>query len=111
VDGFLRVGESATVEPGGERVLSVLGRKILLRRDASGALHALELACRHQNGDLSTAPREGDVVVCPRHGWVYDLATGACRNEPWAELRRFAVREEHGTVWLSTRPTTSDLDP
>jgi len=106
--GFVRLGQSSAFAPETERILSILGRKILLRRDASGNLHALELACRHQNGDLSTAPRQGNVVVCPRHGWVYDLATGACRNEPWAELRRFAVREEHGTVWLSTQPTTSD---
>jgi nitrite reductase/ring-hydroxylating ferredoxin subunit len=108
VDGFIRVAASAAIEPGSERVLSVLGRKILLRRDAASALQALELACRHQNGDLSTATRDGDVVVCPRHGWIYDLRTGACQNEPWAELRRFAVREEEGSVWLSIQPATGD---
>ena len=105
MEGYVRVGASPAVEAGSERVLSVLGRKILLRRDVSGVLQALELACRHQNGDLSGAERRDNVVVCPRHGWIYDLTTGACRNEPWAELRRFAVREADGSVWLSMQPS------
>jgi nitrite reductase/ring-hydroxylating ferredoxin subunit len=104
VDGFLRVATVTDLSATPERVLAVLGRKILLRRNAVGDLQALELACRHQNGDLSQAARDEGQVVCPRHGWTYDLGTGACLNEPWAALRRFAVREENGEIWLSLRP-------
>ncbi|MEO8503628.1 MAG: Rieske (2Fe-2S) protein [Acidobacteriota bacterium] len=104
MDGFLRVATVADLSAAPERVLAVLGRQVLLRRADDGTLQALELACRHQNGDLSQSPRNGNRVVCPRHGWTYDLATGACLNEPWAALRRFAVREESGEIWLSLRP-------
>ena len=104
MDGFLRVATRAELSATAELVLSVLGRKILLRRGVDGNLQALELACRHQNGDLSHVARDGDRVVCPRHGWAYDLVTGACLNEPWAALRRFEVREEEGEIWLSLCP-------
>jgi len=104
VEGFLGLGPSAAFAPGSERVLSILGRKILLRREQSGVFVAFELACRHQNADLSTVQRKGALVVCPRHGWVYDLTTGACVNESWAELRRFEVCESAETVWLAIQP-------
>jgi 3-phenylpropionate/trans-cinnamate dioxygenase ferredoxin subunit len=88
-------------------VVAVLGRKILLRRRADGGWTALELACRHQNADLSAVPRDGDELVCPRHGWRYHPRSGHCLNEPWASLRRFAVREADGEIWLSIAPEPS----
>lgn len=100
-EGFLPLGPAAAVAPSEERVLAVLGRKVLLRRAAGGGWSALELACRHQNADLTRAPRRGAVLTCPRHGWQYDLGSGACLNEPWAPLRRFEVREEDGTLWIA----------
>lgn len=62
------------------------------------------MTCRHQNADLTLGTRCGSRVTCQRHGWVYDLVTGECLTEPWARLRRFAVREEEGVVWVDPRP-------
>jgi nitrite reductase/ring-hydroxylating ferredoxin subunit len=85
-----------------------LGRQVGLFRDEAGEPRAIEVACRHQNADLTLGERSGTLVTCPRHGWVYDLATGACLTEPWARLRRFAVREEEGTVWIDLTPLDED---
>ena len=107
MNGFLRVAriEDLAARPGGEVRVALLGRRILLRWGAGGELEALELACRHQNADLSSAAREGNVLTCPRHGWQYDLVSGACLNEPWAALRRFEVcSDEAGAIWISTAP-------
>jgi nitrite reductase/ring-hydroxylating ferredoxin subunit len=90
---------------------TLLGRHVGLWRDAGGAVHALEVTCRHQNADLTAGERNGSLVTCPRHGWVYDLATGACLTEPWARLRRFAVREEGGAVWVDPTPLDTGGDP
>jgi nitrite reductase/ring-hydroxylating ferredoxin subunit len=104
VEGFLRVAAATDVAPGGERVVSLLGRKILVRRDRDGVLTSLELACRHQNADLSSLDRNEPVIVCPRHGWRYDTWSGACLDEPWASLRRFPVREADGFLWVGLKP-------
>jgi nitrite reductase/ring-hydroxylating ferredoxin subunit len=100
---WLRVGRSDEVGPALVR-RTLFGRHVGLWRDASGAPHAIEVTCRHQNADLTLGERAGTLVTCPRHGWVYDLATGACLTEPWARLRRFAVREDAGWVWLDPSP-------
>ena len=76
------------------------GRAYEVTRDAGGEWSALELSCRHQGADLSGAPREGTVVTCPRHGWRYDLATGACLTDPATPLRRPRLRIDGGTLWL-----------
>lgn len=87
---------------------TLLGRHVGFFRDEAGSLHALEVTCRHQGADLTMGERCGTLVTCPRHGWVYDLATGACLTEPWARLRRFAVREEAGMVWIDLLPLGED---
>ncbi len=104
MEGFLRLPAADGLPPGGERSFKILGRRILLRRGENGALVALELACRHQNADLTGAAREGTVLTCSRHGWRYDLRDGSCLDQPWAALRRFAVVEDDGAIWISTRP-------
>lgn len=107
MEGFLRLAASDGLPRGGERTFQVLGRRILIRRAGDGGLQAFELACRHQNADLTGAPQAGDVLTCPRHGWRYDLRDGQCLDQPWAALRRFAVAEEDGAIWLSLQPTSS----
>jgi nitrite reductase/ring-hydroxylating ferredoxin subunit len=105
MEGFLRLSTADDLPPGGERSFKILGRRILIRRSDEGALVALELACRHQNADLTDAARQGSVLTCSRHGWRYDLRDGACLDQPWAALRRFAVVEDAGAIWVATRPT------
>jgi nitrite reductase/ring-hydroxylating ferredoxin subunit len=100
---WLRLGPAGDVGAALVR-RTLFGRHVGLWRDDNGVLNALEVTCRHQNADLTLGERHGSLVTCPRHGWVYDLATGACLTEPWARLRRFAVREEGGVVWLDPTP-------
>jgi nitrite reductase/ring-hydroxylating ferredoxin subunit len=104
VEGFLRLSPTDALAPGGELSFKVLGRRILIRRGDDGGLVALELACRHQNADLTGAARAGSILTCSRHGWRYDLRDGACIDQPWAALRRFAVIEKDGAIWIATRP-------
>ena len=101
---FLRIGPSERFDSPEIRVLTLLGKRVGVWRGEDGAWHAMEMDCRHQNGDLSLGRRDGDIVVCPRHGWRYDLASGACLTEAWAALRRYDIREEDGSLFVSARP-------
>ena len=96
---WIEAGPEASF-PEGTTTRRLFGRAVGVHRAANGALTARELTCRHQHADLSDAPREGTIVTCPRHGWRYDLATGACLNEPWAALREIPLEVRRGTIWL-----------
>jgi nitrite reductase/ring-hydroxylating ferredoxin subunit len=106
VTAFLHVGPVETLDADGE-TRTLLGRSVRIWRDDQGDWQAMEMVCRHQNADLSQADREGDIVTCPRHGWRYDLSTGACLTEGWAGLRHFRVKIERGDLYLSKRPVTN----
>jgi len=62
---------------------------------------AVDNACPHQGGPLCDGLVAGTVVVCPLHGWRYDLATGAAvRASAPACLTIYPVRVEDGIVCL-----------
>ncbi|MEO8198057.1 MAG: Rieske (2Fe-2S) protein [Thermoanaerobaculia bacterium] len=104
---WIRIGTAADFPPGELHVRHLLGRPIGIRQDAAGEISALELACRHQGADLSAGSREaghGSIVSCPRHGWRYDLETGACLTEPDLPLRPLAVKSEAGKLYVDPVP-------
>lgn len=40
--------------------------------------YTIQRYCPHAGEDLTNAKVDGDVLTCPRHGWQFDLRTGAC---------------------------------
>jgi len=107
--------------PEGGGVLADVGdREVgVFRRD--GELHAYDNRCIHQGGPVCTGEvigatrrelaRGGEVVreilddreprlVCPWHGWEYDLVTGEAAHDRRVRLRRFAVTVEDGVVFI-----------
>ena len=107
---FLPVGRIDDLDGIHGETRTLLGRVLRFWLDEAGCWRAMEMLCRHQNGDLSNGDRDGDLVTCPRHGWRYDLSTGECLTESWARLRRYEVRVESGVLFVSTRPVDDGWD-
>ena len=42
-----------------------------------GKFYAMDNECLHRGGPLGEGQLKGHTVVCPWHGWKYDVATGA----------------------------------
>jgi nitrite reductase/ring-hydroxylating ferredoxin subunit len=97
---WIRIGTAADFPSGELHVRHLLGRPVGIRQDGAGSFSAMELACRHQGADLSAAAREGAIVTCPRHGWRYDLESGACLTEPGLPLHRVEVRQDGEKLFL-----------
>ena len=60
--------------------------------------------CPHQGGSLSDGFVEGDIVICPFHGWEFDLRSGACMTVPGESVPRYEVTIEGGSVFLEEKP-------
>lgn len=41
-------------------------------------------------------------IVCPWHGWEFDLTTGVCAADPRYFLQRYEVLEEDGKIYVVT---------
>jgi glycine betaine catabolism A len=96
--------------------VDVAGVSLLLTRAADGQVRAFRNACRHRGTELVTgaAPCSKKAIVCPYHGWTYDLAghrIGAPHLPIFAGADRDrdslvpAFAELHqGLVWASLAP-------
>lgn len=101
---YVKVAKIADFSDVSIRSFSILAKKIAVVKQDDGTYFATEIACKHQNADLTHGKFDGDIVTCPRHGWVYDLRTGRCLNQPSAPLRRHGLTIKGKTIWVSTTP-------
>ncbi|HEV8584243.1 MAG TPA: Rieske (2Fe-2S) protein [Methylomirabilota bacterium] len=63
-----------------------------------GRFYAMSAICPHEDGPLAEGWLEGDAVVCPWHGFDFELATGRCRVADDLEISVFATRVVRGMV-------------
>ena len=114
------VGTRADFEADGRRIISVRGIDIgVLQYD--GQFYAYENRCVHMGGPVcegrilgkvETVLRDDKTVlgerfseaevhlICPWHGYEYDLATGECAVDRRLRLRRFDVVEKGDDIYV-----------
>jgi vanillate O-demethylase monooxygenase subunit len=88
---------------------------MVLWRNDSGKIAALEDRCVHRMAPLSLGRCEGDKLRCMYHGMLYN-ASGAVTEipgqdliPPQAKVRAFPVVERHSWVWIwMGEPTAAD---
>ena len=56
--------------------------------------------CPHQGGSLCDGWVEGEIVICPLHGWEFDMRTGACMTVPGESVPRYVATVEDGSIYL-----------
>jgi len=105
----------------GARVLvEVDGREVFVF-EREGRWYAFENVCRHMGGPVGEGLIIGKVVsildehqahvrdefstdeihiVCPWHGWEYDIETGECAANRRIRLRRFEAVARGGNVYV-----------
>jgi renierapurpurin 18,18'-hydroxylase len=81
---------------------------IVLYRDRTGQVHALEDRCPHRQVKLSEGRVVGNDLECVYHGWRFN-ALGHCAEVPYladdqklptCRLRTYPVKEQDGFIWL-----------
>jgi phenylpropionate dioxygenase-like ring-hydroxylating dioxygenase large terminal subunit len=95
----------------GPKPTTLLGRRLVLWRDAGGLAHAADDQCPHRGTALSLGTVDGDgCLVCPYHGWTFAPAGQATvvpqlpRQAPVPPRARVAVHrctELYGLVWVA----------
>jgi nitrite reductase/ring-hydroxylating ferredoxin subunit/multimeric flavodoxin WrbA len=86
--------------------LSAGGKKIALSFQ-NGQFGAISGVCNHVGGPLGQGRLDGELVVCPWHGWKYNCRDG--RGEPGYEAESvpcYAVKTESGRVWIDLNSAT-----
>lgn len=71
------VGTIDDIPVGEGRAFAVDGEQVAVFRLRDGTLRALAAVCPHKGGPLADGLTDDGVVVCPLHGYTYNLCTGA----------------------------------
>ncbi|AWV89051.1 Rieske (2Fe-2S) protein [Bradymonas sediminis] len=94
---FFKVLKDSALEEGEGKVVRAGLKKIaLFRRNAE--IFAIQDFCPHAGGSLGSGEFANGVVKCPRHGWGFDVATGACLTNSIYEARCYPTRLEDGYI-------------
>jgi nitrite reductase (NADH) small subunit len=116
----IRVGSISDLVDGQRLLAAVDGREVFVfERD--GRLYAFENVCRHMGGPVGEGNLIGKVesvldetgahvrdrfstteihLVCPWHGWEYDIETGECAANRRIRLRRYEAVQRGDDVYV-----------
>jgi nitrite reductase (NADH) small subunit len=95
----LKVLDLAALPLGRVELVTVNGEDVALYRRGD-EIFAIGNQCPHQGGNLCDGDVEGDIVICPLHGWEFDLRSGACMTVPGESVPRYVVTVEDGAIFL-----------
>jgi nitrite reductase (NADH) small subunit len=82
---------------GEAREFECQGRTICVAR-ANGELTAMDNVCLHKGGPLGQGVVMGDKIVCPWHGWEFELKTGKLGAGTEMSVPVYQVRIEGNDV-------------
>ena len=85
------LGPIDQIPVGEARVFRVDGRAIAVFRCRSGDLFAAGAECPHRGGPLADGLIGGHAVICPLHGYLFDLLTGEPVGRECARLATYRV--------------------
>ncbi len=119
--GWMCLGRSAEILPGGLRAESVGEYGVLLTRDPEGELRAFENACRHRGHELLPCGGSANAraIVCPYHAWSYRHDGSLIGAPHFKEVEKFdkstlglkpvRVQEWHGWVFVDRTGAAEDF--
>jgi len=90
---FVKVCKLADICAGSGRTVDYNGRAVALF-NVDGNFYAIDNTCLHRGGPLGEGELDGKMVVCPWHGWRYDVTTGSNEMNPSVTVQKFQIKVE-----------------
>lgn len=85
---------------GEAREFEINGKTICVANTGDGC-SAMDNVCVHRGGPLGQGVVDGNKIICPWHGWMFDVNTGASTQDPTARARTFPLKVEGEDVYIA----------
>jgi nitrite reductase (NADH) small subunit len=95
------VGSVEEIPVGEGRTFAVDGEQIAVFRLRDGSLRAIAAVCPHKGGPLADGLADHRVVVCPLHGYTFDLCTGSEAGGADMSVRSYDVSAVDGAIRIT----------
>ena len=96
---FVKAAKKSEIPEDTGKLVQVNGQDIALFK-AGGKIYAIHSVCPHQGGPLDEGGLDGNLVMCPWHGWQFDVQTGKCAFNPAIKVPTFAVKEQGEDIYV-----------
>lgn len=91
------VAQADDLKDGGSKAVMIGSNDIALFRKGDN-FYAVANECSHYGAPLCGGYVSGHTVMCPWHGWQFDMNTGECLSVPGCDIEAFKVKVEDGAV-------------
>jgi nitrite reductase/ring-hydroxylating ferredoxin subunit len=78
------------ITEGAAKLVRMKGEEMAVFKN-DGKLYGIQNICPHEGGQLCNGWIEAGEVVCPQHGYKFDLKTGACSTDPNLKVKVFRL--------------------
>jgi nitrite reductase (NADH) small subunit len=95
---FVKVADVSDIPVGQGSLVEASGLSLAVFNLGEGRFHAMSPVCPHEDGPLAEGWIEGDAVVCPWHGFDFELGSGRCRVDEQLAVSVYPVRVRDGVV-------------
>ncbi len=94
---YTDAGKENEIQEGTGKQVEINGKTIaLFKKD--GKIYAINGECPHSGGPLSEGSLEGNNVVCPWHGFSFDIKTG--KSPQQCEVETYPVKIEGDKIMV-----------
>jgi nitrite reductase (NADH) small subunit len=94
---FVKACKTTDITEGCGKSIEINGKAVAVF-NVEGNYYAINDICGHRGGPLGEGELDGKTVVCPWHGWRYDVTSGANELVPDLPTEKYAVRVEGDDV-------------
>lgn len=95
---FCKLTTVSELPPAGEAREFTLDDHTICIANENGTCFALDNVCAHRGGPLGQGVVEQGKVVCPWHGWQFDLVTGKSEQSATLGVQVYELKIEGNDV-------------
>lgn len=90
---FVKVSKTSNIPSGSGRTIDLNGKPVAVF-NVEGTFYAISDTCVHRGGPLGEGELDGKIVICPWHGWRYDVTSGVNEMDPSVAVQIYQVKVE-----------------
>ncbi len=96
---FVKVAKKSEIPDDTGKLVEVKDKTIALFRH-EGKIYAIYSVCPHQGGPLEEGGITDGKVMCPWHGWEFDVKDGVCSFNDRIKQPTFKVKEDGEDIYV-----------
>src|SRR5437868_13034328 len=96
---FVRICSRSDLPTEGQAAEVTVGDRVICVANVKGTISAIDNVCLHRGGPLGQGVVDDDKIVCPWHGWQWNLKTGEAGHTSMVRVTVYPLKIEGEDVW------------